>query len=85
MGLRSKNREAIMAFKRECRSYFYYLADIRDLMLEIKRIDVKMAGVHAVDLTKVRVRRDPWKKPYRFLYVKPVRHWKNSCRKKKNK
>ena len=56
-----RNREAIMAFKRECRSYFYYLADIRDLMLEIKRIDVKMAGVHAVDLTKVRVRRDPWK------------------------
>ena len=56
-----RNREAIMAFKRECRNYFYYLADIKNLMLEIKRMDVKMAGVHAVDLTKVRIRRDPWK------------------------
>ena len=63
-----KNREAVKAFKKECRNYFYYLADIRDLMLEIKRTDHKMTGVHSLDFQKVRIRRDP-KKTYLVSFI----------------
>jgi len=47
------NREKISEFKRECRNYFYYLADVQNLMLEIKRIDNKMQGVHSLDFERV--------------------------------
>ena len=63
-----KNREAVKAFKNECRNYFYYLADIRDLMLEIKRTDHKMTGVHSLDFQKIRIRRDP-KKTYLVSFI----------------
>ena len=59
MGLR--NREAVLDFKRDCRDYFYYVSDIRNIMLDMKRLNQKLAGVRAVDMQKVKVRSDPWK------------------------
>ena len=43
-------------FKRECRKYFYYIADIKTRMEEIRRVDYKMAGVHSIDFERVRTR-----------------------------
>ncbi|MBQ9328038.1 MAG: hypothetical protein IJ225_05835 [Solobacterium sp.] len=43
-----------MEFKRECRKYFYYLADIKNLMLDIRRVDHTMQGVHSLDFEKVK-------------------------------
>jgi hypothetical protein len=43
-------------FKRECRKYFYYIADIKARMEEIRRVDYKMAGVHSIDFERVRTR-----------------------------
>jgi DNA-directed RNA polymerase specialized sigma subunit len=43
-------------FKRECRKYFYYIADIKTRMEEIRQVDYKMAGVHSIDFERVRTR-----------------------------
>lgn len=43
-------------FKRECRKYFYYIADIKTRMEEIRRIDYKMTGVHSIDFERVRTK-----------------------------
>ena len=43
-------------FKRECRKYFYYIADIKTRMEEIRRVDYRMAGVHSIDFERVRTR-----------------------------
>ena len=43
-------------FKRECRKYFYYIADIKTRMDEIRQVDYKMAGVHSIDFERVRTR-----------------------------
>jgi hypothetical protein len=43
-------------FKRECRKYFYYIADIKTRMEEIRRVDYKMTGVHSIDFERVRTR-----------------------------
>ncbi|MBQ1439384.1 MAG: hypothetical protein IIZ10_06825, partial [Solobacterium sp.] len=36
--------------------YFYYIADIKTRMEEIRRVDYKMAGVHSIDFERVRTR-----------------------------
>ncbi len=43
-------------FKRECRKYFYYIADIKTRMEEIRQVDYKMTGVHSIDFERVRTR-----------------------------
>ncbi|MBQ8069156.1 MAG: hypothetical protein IJ201_12520 [Solobacterium sp.] len=43
-------------FKRECRKYFYYIADIKTRMDEIRQVDYKMTGVHSIDFERVRTR-----------------------------
>ena len=43
-------------FKRECRKYFYYIADIKTRMEEIRRVDYKMTGVHSIDFERVRTK-----------------------------
>ena len=47
------NRKALSEFKKECRYFFYYLSDIQKLMLDMKRIDHKMQGVHSLDFDRV--------------------------------
>ena len=47
------NRKALSDFKKECRNYFYYLADIQKLMLDMKRIDHKMQGIHSLNFERV--------------------------------
>lgn len=48
------DRKAIVQFKRECRNYYYYLADIKQTMYDIKRLNHKMSGVHSLDFERVR-------------------------------
>ena len=47
------NRKALSEFKKECRNFFYYLADIQKLMLDMKRIDHRMQGVYSLDFDRV--------------------------------
>lgn len=47
------NKKALSEFKKECRNYFYYLSDIQKILLEIKKIDHRMQGVHSIDLGRV--------------------------------
>ncbi len=47
------NKKALSEFKKECRYFFYYLADIQKLMLDMKRIDHKMQGVYSLDFERV--------------------------------
>ncbi len=44
-------------FKRECRKYFYYLADVKNQMMYIRQVDQQMTGVHSIDFTRVRTAR----------------------------
>ena len=44
-------------FKRECRKFFYYLADVKNQMLDIKLLDQRMTGVHSIDFERVRTAR----------------------------
>ena len=41
-------------FKRECRRYFYYIADVKRRMDEIRMVDHRMTGVHSIDFERVR-------------------------------
>ena len=43
-------------FKRECRRYFYYIAEVNRQMDEIRMVDHKMTGVHSVDFARVRTK-----------------------------
>ena len=47
------NKKALAEFKKECRNYFHYLADIQNLMLDIKRMDNKLQGIHSLDFERV--------------------------------
>ena len=41
-------------FNRECRWYFYYIADVKRRMDEIRMVDHRMTGVHSIDFERVR-------------------------------
>lgn len=43
-------------FKRECRRYFYYVADVKRRMEEIRMVDHRMTGVHSIDFERVRTK-----------------------------
>ena len=45
-------------FKRECRKYFFYLADVKQQMEKIRKLDHRMKGVHSIDLQRLRPQRD---------------------------
>ncbi|MBR2675853.1 MAG: hypothetical protein IKE28_02930 [Solobacterium sp.] len=79
-----KNREAVKAFKKECRNYFYYLADIREIMRKIQRTRNKMTGVHSVDLQRIRIRRDP-KKTYLVKFIEKKTELEKELQKKEEK
>ena len=45
-------------FKRECRKYFFYLADVKQQMEKIRKLDHRMKGVPSIDLQRLRPQRE---------------------------
>ena len=64
------NKKAVSEFKKECRNYFYYLADIQKILLDMKKIDHRMQGVHSIDLDRVGSSPSRHEKSYaKFIYI----------------
>ena len=79
-----KNRGAVLAFKKECRNYFYYLADIRTLQQEMTRLHQSMVGTHSIDLTRVKITSDRFKTPV-VRYIEAKQSLENQMEEAKGK
>lgn len=81
------DRKAIVQFKRECRNYFYYVADVKNTLLDIKALDHKMQGVHSLDFERVKssAGRKSWKKSKIVTYIEANNELKRRLKEKEKK